>query len=81
MPNLDLGPGDYSERKPKGWRWKLPWSHPEDNKLPVVYLVGTLSGLVLLFLYRGEINTMWSVPLAAGLGAIAGIMFTLACRD
>lgn len=81
MPDLDLDPGEYHERKPKGWRWKLPWSHPEDNKLPAVTLVAVLGGLVLLYLYRGEINTAWSLPLAAGLGAAAGIMFTLACRD
>lgn len=36
MPDLDLDPGDYTERKPRGWRWKLPWSHPEDTKLPMV---------------------------------------------
>ena len=26
-----LPPGDYRERKPKGWRWKLPWSHDDDT--------------------------------------------------
>lgn len=23
MPDFDLEPGEYTERKPKGWRWKL----------------------------------------------------------
>jgi len=36
MPEMDLDPGDYRERKPKGWRWRLPWSHPQDTKLPMV---------------------------------------------
>ena len=31
VPDLDLPPGDYRERKPKGWRWKLPWSHDDDT--------------------------------------------------
>lgn len=31
VPDLDLPPGDYRERKPNGWRWKLPWSRDDDT--------------------------------------------------
>lgn len=37
------------EHKPKGWRWRLPWSHPDDTKLPMVgffVMVGFLAYFV-----------------------------------
>jgi len=46
---IDLDPGDYRERKPKGWRWRLPWSHPEDSKLPLVLMIGCIGFLVYFF--------------------------------
>ena len=36
MPDLEIDPGDYRERKPKGWRWRLPWSHPVSARTPFV---------------------------------------------
>lgn len=54
MPDLDLDPGSYTERKPKGWRWRLPWSHPEDTKLPMVMFFVAVGFLVWIFLGRGE---------------------------
>jgi hypothetical protein len=36
LPELDLPPGDYRERKPKGWRWKLHPDHDDDNWTPLI---------------------------------------------
>lgn len=79
MPDLDLPPGDYRERKPKGWRWKLPWASPEGAKLPaalcavesvfVVYLVTRAPGL--------EVYLLGGAALGAGIGAT----LMLALRD
>lgn len=49
--------------------------------MPTVWLIGALVGLVLLFIYRDEAASAVVMPLAAGLGAGAGIMFGLATRD
>lgn len=48
MPDLDLDPGDYRERKPKGWRWRLPWSDPRDAKLFLVLSI-ICGGFVVYF--------------------------------
>lgn len=50
MPHIDLEPGDYSERKPKGWRWRLPWSHKDDRKLPLMMLALTLGFVGYFFI-------------------------------
>lgn len=72
MPDIDLEPGDYTERKPKGWRWKLPWSHPEDTKLPMIGFFVCLAWLVWVFLNRDAAPSEWvfvgTVIWAWGLG-------------
>ena len=68
MPHIDLEPGDYSERKPKGWRWRLPWSHKDDPKLPLVMALLLLGALGWTFSVRYELSAeylfggaaMWS---------------------
>lgn len=59
MPNLDLDPGEYTERKPRGWRWKLPWSHAEDTKLPMVGFFVCLGWLVWVFTQRDTLDPVW----------------------
>lgn len=81
MKQVDLGPGEYQERKPRGWRWRLPWSHPEDAKLQAVYMVLALGALGLIFLNRDELSSALLFGGAAVSGAIAGIAFALAFRD
>lgn len=81
MPQIDLDPGSYRERKPKGWRWRLPLSHPEDAKMQALYMVIALVGLGLLFLYRNELSSETLFGAAALCGVAAGIMFALAFRD
>lgn len=67
MPHIDLEPGDYSERKPKGWRWRLPWSHKHDLKLPLVMLVLTLGFVAYFFIYMPDEMR----PIAGGVALFA----------
>lgn len=77
MPNLELGPGDYTERKPKGWRWRLPWSHPQDTKLPMV-LFFVCAGFVGYFFLNLPTGTSWEVSVGiATFAALAGGQFML----
>lgn len=64
MPQLDLEPGDYRERKPKGWRWRLPWAHPEDSKLHLMLFLICVGFLVYFFTH---------LPPATPLGVCIGI--------
>jgi hypothetical protein len=81
MREIDLGPGEYTERKPKGWRWRLPLAHPEDAKMQALYMVLALAALGLLFIYRNEISTETLVAACGLCGVVAGGMFALAFRD
>ena len=81
MPEIDLEPREYRERKPKGWRWKLPLSHPEDAKMQALYMMLALIGLGLLFVNRDELSTETLFGAAALCGVAAGIMLALAFRD
>ena len=79
MPDFDLEPGDYRERKPKGWRWRLPWSHPGDTKTPMVMFFVFVGIFVYGFINR-DAPSMDRTTLAAGMafiGFIAGGMFML----
>lgn len=80
MPQIELEPGDYRERKPKGWRWKLPWSHNDDAKLPfVLFLIGVgIVGYVLANLPAGTSFTV--VAFTAGMAFCAGGAFILWSR-
>lgn len=81
MPELDLPPGDYRERKPKGWRWKLPWSHAEDTKLPMVGFFVCLGFIVMFYLRRDEASVDM-VMLGSGIFAFfAGGCMVLWLRD
>jgi hypothetical protein len=81
LPELDLEPGDYRERKPKGWRWKLPWSHPEDTKLPMVgfFVAGLFLAFFLINLPPGTDSGV--VAGVATFAAVAGAMLVLWLRD
>jgi len=70
MPEIDLEPGKYRERKPKGWRWKLPWAHPQDTKLPFVLFVLCL-GLVGYFFLNLPAGTDWRVCAGIAVAAAA----------
>ena len=81
MPALDLPPGDYRERKPKGWRWKLPWSHDDDVKLPMVMFFVVAAILVATFIYRDELTSGTLFGVSAMFAFAGGIMFMLWQRD
>lgn len=81
MPDLDLPPGDYRERKPKGWRWKLPWSHDDDVKLPMVMFFVVAAILVATFIYRDELTSGTLFGVSAMFAFAGGIMFMLWKRD
>lgn len=77
MPDLDLDPGDYRERKPKGWRRKLPWSHPQDTKLPMVLFFVCLAALGWVFSVRNEVSPEALFMGAGVAGLLAGAQFIL----
>jgi hypothetical protein len=81
MPDLDLPPGDYRERKPKGWRWKLPWSHNEDPKLSLVVFLAMAGWLVWVFTVRFELSPHWLFGGAAAGAFLAGWMLRSVFRD
>lgn len=81
MKQVDLGPGEYTERKPKGWRWRLPWSHPEDAKLQFIGMLAGLVGLGYVFINRDDLSSGLLFGGAAVCGVIVGGLFALAFRD
>lgn len=81
MPEIDLDPGEYTERKPKGWRWRLPWGHPEDAKLQLLAMLAGLGAMAYVFLNRDVLSSGMLFGGAAVSGVVAGIMFALAFRD
>lgn len=81
MPDLEIDPGDYRERKPKGWRWRLPWSHPVSARTPFVGML-----LMLGFVAYAFINAPHGVHLGylsgvAVCALLAGALFILAFHD
>lgn len=81
MPDFDLDPGDYRDRKPKGWRWRLPWSHTEDVKLPMVMFF-VLVGAFVYLLFRAENeDQVWLMLGSAAFALPAGAMMVLWLRD
>lgn len=78
---MDLPPGDYRERKPKGWRWKLPWGHPEDAKLPMVMFWLLVAAFYFLLLSKADEQQMWLMIGAAAFALPAGAMMVLWLRD
>lgn len=81
MPDIDLEPGDYTERKPKGWRWKLPWSHEDDVKLPLVMFCVAAVALVAVFVTRNDGSRETLFGVTALFSFVGGIMFMLWQRD
>ena len=81
LPELDLPPGDYRERKPKGWRWRLPWSHDDDVKLPMVAFFVVAGILATIFVYRNELTSGVLFGVSAMFAFAGGIMFMLWQRD
>lgn len=81
MADYDLPPGDYRERKPKGWRWKLPWSHRDDVKLPFAMMLVGL-GFVGYFLFNLPASVdPWIVGGASMFAFLAGACFMWAFHD
>lgn len=81
MPDLDLEPNEYQERKPKGWRWKLPWSHPVSAKTPFVGMLVALAFVAygVSFAPAGhDIRILGGIAMFA---FFAGAMFILAFHD
>lgn len=81
MPDLDLDPGEYIERKPKGWRWRLPWSSPEGARLPAAMLIVAGGFSWYFFANMGSNPSPWVVAAGAMFSACAGMMLMLALRD
>lgn len=81
MPDIDLPPAEYQDRKPKGWRWKLPWSHPDDNKLALVMGFVAIGFAGYFFINMGASPSPWVVGAIAMMSAGAGAMLMLALRD
>lgn len=81
MPDIEIDPGDYRERKPKGWRWRLPWSHPDDTKLPMVMFFVAAAFLVGIFLNLEGMSQFAVFIGTLVFGAGAGGMFMLWFRD
>ena len=79
LPELDLPPGDYRERKPKGWRWKLPIGHEDDVKLPFAMFFAVGGFLVYLVLSLDpELQPIVGGAAVGGFGV--GTMFMLWTR-
>lgn len=72
LPELDLPPGDYRERKPKGWRWKLPWAHPEDTKMPAALFVAAFAFAIYFLL---NLPLSWIAVALALMAFLAGALF------
>lgn len=81
MPDLEIDPGDYRERKPKGWRWRLPWSHPVSARTPLAMLCVMLLGLGYIYLNRVSVSADLLFAATAFAAFIAGGMFILAFHD
>lgn len=80
MPDLELDPGSYKERKPRGWRWRLPLAHEDGSRLPFFMLVALVSFVTYLLL-RADAEP-FRVYIGAGLafGFPIGCMFILWTR-
>lgn len=80
MQNLDLDPGSYKERKPRGWRWRLPLAHDDDARLPFIMFV-LLVGFVVYLMLRADAEP-FRLYIAGGLafGIPIGAMFILWMR-
>lgn len=80
MPDLDLPPGNYRERKPRGWRWRLPLAHEDDARTPFVMFVLAVAFLVYLLLRPDAEPFRWTLAGGWALGFGAGCMFILWTR-
>ena len=81
MPEIDLEPGEYTERKPKGWRWRLPLHHPVAARTPLAMMLA-LFGFLAYFVVN--LPTGYELGVVAGVivcAFIAGAMFILAFHD
>lgn len=81
MPEIDLEPGNYSERKPKGWRWTLPWSHPVSARTPFVGMLVAFGFLAYFFSRASEItDPVTAIGVGIVFGFPAGGFFFMAFR-
>lgn len=74
-------PHGYRDRKPRGWRWRAPWSHEDDNKLPLVMFIVAVAALVSIFFHLSEITPLWLFLGTIAIAAPAGAMLVLWLRD
>lgn len=80
MPDLELKPGEYTERKPKGWRWRLQTGHTE-SPWPALIQFVVASGFVVYFLTNLPAGTsFWVVAGTALFAFFAGAMLMLWTR-
>lgn len=80
MPDLDLDPGSYTERKPRGWRWRLPLAHDDGTRLPFFMFV-LMIGFVLYVLLRPDAEPFrWIFGGGLAFGFGIGCMFILWTR-
>lgn len=80
MPDLEIGPGEYRERKPKGWRWRLPLAHDDDARLPFVMFIAILAAIGFGATRAADDAQFWILLGGAALGFGAGCMFILWTR-
>lgn len=81
MPEIDLEPGNYSERKPKGWRWTLPWSHPVSARTPFVGMLVAFGFVAYALVAAPEGHDLRILGGIAMFAFFAGCMFILAFHD
>ena len=82
MPDIDLLPGDYRERKPKGWRWKLPWSHDDDVKMPFIVAIVFAGVGAYVYFHLHEFSDTGVLYLSGlMIGCVVGMMVQLGLRD
>jgi len=82
VPDFDLDPGGYTERKPKGWRWKLPFDHDDDAKVPFVVAVVFAGAAAYVYLHIQEFTDPGVLYLfGLMIGCVVGMMVQLGLRS
>ena len=81
MPDMDLPPGAYRERKPKGWRWKLPWASPDGARLPFAMFLLMTAFVIYFVTQRSPATPFGEMAGIAVFAFVAGGMFAMWTRD
>lgn len=80
MPDIDLEPGEYTERKPRGWRWKLPAGHADNALVPFVMFVVAIGFAIHFIANLPPGHSLAMVGFIAVMSFGAGAMFILWTR-